>query len=147
MPETAFFFIVLYFKITCAPLVAAFVHVLYDDISGTVQAKAKPETIEHAVYVSLPANGRSAVPPDGVYDLPDALPDSEADARRCARRGRGIRRAQLRAPCAAGATVFRHARLQPCWVQHLQKLSVHSTCLGHAGKGKVPGGQSKGKRH
>ena len=132
---------------------------MYDDISGTVQAKAKPETIEYAVYVSSPTNGGSAVPPDGVYDLPDALPesavydlpdalpvtlsDSEADARRCARRGRGIRRAQLRTPCAAGATVFRHARLQPCWVQHLQS-SADSTCLGHAGKGKVPGGKAKG---
>lgn len=30
--------------------------------------------------------------------------------------GRGIRRAQLRAPCAARATVLRQARLQPCWV-------------------------------
>eukprot|EP00729_Bicosta_minor_P019066 gene19066-3863_t len=70
---------------------------IYDDISGTVKAKAKSETIEYAVYVSLPTNGGSAVPPDGVYDLPDALPesvvydlpdalpDSEADARRCAR--------------------------------------------------------------
>lgn len=49
---------------------------VYDDISGTVKAKAKPETIEYAVYVSLPTNGGSAVPPDGVYDLPDALPES-----------------------------------------------------------------------
>lgn len=30
--------------------------------------------------------------------------------------GQGIRRAQLRAPCAARATVLRQARLQPCWV-------------------------------
>lgn len=106
-----------------SPLLVHHSSFMYDDISGTVQAKAKPETIEYAVYVSLPANGGSAVPPDGVYDLPDALPesavydlpdalrvtlpDSEADARRCARRRRGIRRAQLcAAPCRCRGNGF-----------------------------------------
>lgn len=120
---------------------------IYDDISGTVQAKAKPETIEYAVYVSSPTTGGSAVPPDGVYDLPDALPesavydlpdalpDSEADARRCARGeasgGRNCAHRALPGQRFCDKHVCSHAGCST------SKSSADSTCLEHMPR--IPG--------